>query len=78
AIPKALASYQLVRGNAGDELIYAYDTKGERTGITSLLNDISKAGLKLRDMETRQSSLEDIFVDLVHTSEKTVTQGASS
>ena len=48
-----------------DQLVYVYDTKGERTGITGLLSDLSKAGLKIRDMETRQSSLEDIFVDLV-------------
>ena len=49
----------------GRTLIYSYDTRGERTGITALLNDIAGAGLKLRDVQTRQSSLEDIFVSLV-------------
>ncbi|MGB2069662.1 MAG: multidrug ABC transporter ATP-binding protein, partial [Candidatus Puniceispirillaceae bacterium] len=42
-----------------------YDTRGERTGITRLLTDINGAGLSLRDVQTSQSSLEDIFVDLV-------------
>ncbi len=46
-------------------MIYSYDTRAERTGITSLLNDIAAAGLVLKDVATRQSSLEEIFVDLV-------------
>ena len=50
---------------AGDALIYTYDTKADRTGITSLLNDVASAGLVLADVSTRQSSLEDIFVGLV-------------
>jgi ABC-2 type transport system ATP-binding protein len=65
AIPAALSSYGLSIGPGGNSLVYSYDTKGERTGITTLLNDLSKAGLKMADMETRQSSLEDIFVGLV-------------
>ena len=64
-LPKALSGYSLEIGPGGTSLAYSYDTKGERTGITTLLNDISKAGLRMVDMETRQSSLEDIFVDLV-------------
>jgi ABC-2 type transport system ATP-binding protein len=64
-IPDALSSYRLERGEAGQTLIYTYDTRKERTGITKLLNDLSAAGLQLRDVQTRQSSLEDIFVDLV-------------
>ncbi|EBA15129.1 ABC transporter, ATP-binding protein [Roseobacter sp. SK209-2-6] len=64
-IPKALADHQLELSTEGDTLIYTYDTKGERTGITALLNDVAAAGLQLRDVSTRQSSLEDIFVGLV-------------
>lgn len=65
AIPQALADYPLELGPAGSSLIYSYDTKGERTGITTLLNDLAKADIRMVDMETRQSSLEDIFVGLV-------------
>jgi len=64
-IPEALASHQLELSQDGCALIYTYDTRGERTGITKLLNDVAAAGLTLRDVETRQSSLEEIFVDLV-------------
>ncbi|MFT6023095.1 MAG: ABC-2 type transport system ATP-binding protein [Ascidiaceihabitans sp.] len=64
-IPKGLANYDLTLAPSGDALIYTYDTKSERTGITQLLNDVAKAGLSLRDLVTRQSSLEDIFVTLV-------------
>ena len=65
-MPEALAPYDLELGGAGDRLVYGYDTRtGERTGITALLNAVAAAGLTLRDVETRQSSLEDIFVDLV-------------
>ena len=65
AIPEALSGYELDLAEDGRTLIYSYDTRGERTGITALLNDIAGAGLKLRDVQTRQSSLEDIFVSLV-------------
>ena len=64
-IPVALAAYSLEIGPEGASLIYTYDTKSERTGITTLLNDLQKAGLQMADMQTRQSSLEDIFVGLV-------------
>ena len=49
----------------GNELIYTYDTQGERTGITSLLDDLRSAGIRFKDLHTTQSSLEDIFVSLV-------------
>ena len=49
----------------GTELTYTYDTQGERTGITRLLGDLSDAGIRFRDLQTTQSSLEDIFVGLV-------------
>jgi ABC-2 type transport system ATP-binding protein len=65
ALPEELAQYDLQLVNGGDALIYTYDTRGERTGITALLNDVAQAGLVLADVQTRQSSLEDIFVDLV-------------
>ena len=64
-IPKALAGYDLVRSGDGLSLTYSYDTKGERTGITTLLGDLQKAGLQMKDIQTQQSSLEDIFVGLV-------------
>ena len=64
-IPKSLASYDLVRAGDGLSLTYIYDTKGERTGITTLLADLQKAGLHMKDIQTQQSSLEDIFVGLV-------------
>ena len=65
AIPPELSAYKLELSNQGCELIYNYDTKGERTGITSLLSDLRSAGIKFSDLETTQTSLEDIFVSLV-------------
>jgi ABC-2 type transport system ATP-binding protein len=65
ALPAALAAYNLELSNAGSELTYNYDTKGERTGITSLLSDLRDAGIRFYDLDTTQSSLEDIFVSLV-------------
>ncbi len=64
-IPQALADYALERAQDGLSLIYTYDTRGERTGIRTLLNDLSEAGLKMVDLQTQQSSLEDIFVGMV-------------
>jgi len=64
-IPTALDSYQLALSDGGCALTYDYDTKGERTGITSLLSDLRNAGLRFFDLETTESSLEDIFVSLV-------------
>ena len=65
AIPAALASYRLTLAAGGHELTYSYDTKGEHTGITALLDELHRAGIKFRDLKTMQSSLEDIFVGLV-------------
>ena len=64
-LPDSLSGYELRLSADGRQLIYTYDTKAGRTGITGLLNDLSVAGLALRDLQTSQSSLEDIFVDLV-------------
>ena len=65
AVPEALAPYRLELCNGGRSLIFDYDTKGDRTGITSLLGDLRSAGIHLSDLDTSQSSLEDIFVSLV-------------
>ncbi len=65
AIPKALKKYGLELANDGEELVYTYDTKAERTGITTLLKDLGAAGITFRDLRTTQSSLEEIFVSLV-------------
>jgi ABC-2 type transport system ATP-binding protein len=65
AIPPQLAPYNLELTGEGSELTYHYDTKGERTGITSLLGDLRNAGIRFNDLDTNQSSLEDIFVSLV-------------
>jgi ABC-2 type transport system ATP-binding protein len=64
-IPSALDAYRLTLSDGGRLLTYDYDTKGERTGITSLLSDLRSAGIRFFDLETSQSSLEDIFVSLV-------------
>ncbi len=64
-VPPELAAYGLTLGNEGRELTYSYDTRGERTGITRLLADLSRLGIRFRDLNTVQSSLEDIFVGLV-------------
>ena len=64
-VPSELATYHLELANSGTELIYHYDTNGDRTGITSLLGDLRAAGIRFADLETSQSSLEDIFVSLV-------------
>ncbi|MCU4651303.1 ABC transporter ATP-binding protein [Roseibacterium sp. SDUM158016] len=65
AVPEALRHYGLRPTGNGHRLVYTYDTHGERTGITRLLADIQAAGLHLCDVETRESTLEEIFVDLV-------------
>jgi len=66
AIPAALAAHHLTLGADGRELTYTYDTRGGRTtGITALLDDLANAGIGFSDLQTTQSSLEYIFVDLV-------------
>jgi ABC-2 type transport system ATP-binding protein len=65
AVPAALAPHNLILAAGGRELTYTYDTKGEHTGITALLDDLGRAGIKFTDLRTTQSSLEDIFVGLV-------------
>jgi ABC-2 type transport system ATP-binding protein len=65
AVPVALSTYNLTLGHDGTELIYDYDTQAERTGVARLLGELSRAGIRIRDLQTTQSSLEDIFVGLV-------------
>jgi len=65
AIPDALTPYGLTLGEEGHRLVYEFDSSGERTGISSLLSALSQCGLRVRDISTEQSSLEDIFVELV-------------
>ena len=65
ALPESLAKYRLEVSADGNQLTYTYDTHSSRTGITALLQSLNEAGLSMRDLRTSQSSLEDIFVNLV-------------
>jgi len=65
AVPGGLSAYNLKLAADGMELVFTYDSQVERTGITGLLADLSNAGIRFRDLQTTQSSLEDIFVGLV-------------
>ncbi len=65
AVPATLDAYRLELSAEGDALTYTYDTHGERTGIATLLQRLGEAGIRLKDLHTRQSSLEEIFVSLV-------------
>jgi ABC-2 type transport system ATP-binding protein len=64
-LPDGLSAYHLTLAGDGHQLVYTYDTRSERTGITALLNDLNAAGIRFKDLSTQQSSLEDIFVGLV-------------
>jgi len=65
AIPAALGDYRLELENGGLDLVYTYDSQDERPGIAALLEDLDRAGVGFKDLQTTQSSLEDIFVSLV-------------
>jgi ABC-2 type transport system ATP-binding protein len=65
AVPAELSAYNLKLAADGMELVFTYDSQVERTGITGLLTDLSRAGIRFRDLQTTQNSLEDIFVGLV-------------
>lgn len=64
-VPAGLVDHDLALSEDGQSLIYTYDTSKERTGITTLLSALAREGVLLRDLSTRQSSLEEIFVGLV-------------
>jgi len=66
AVPAALAAHGLVLSAGGNELTYSYDAHNDQSGIAVLLEDLDRAGVVFKDLQTRQSSLEDIFVSLVH------------
>ncbi|MGN6095474.1 MAG: ABC transporter ATP-binding protein [Bosea sp. (in: a-proteobacteria)] len=70
ALPAALSAFDLSLSPAGDEIVYTYDTHADRTGSTTMLQGLSEAGIRFRDLSTSQSSLEDIFVSLVHAGDK--------
>ena len=65
SLPAMLSPYRLKLNSKGDELIYTYDTQGERTGITPLLRDLAAAGIGFKDLNTQQDTLEKIFLDLL-------------
>jgi ABC-2 type transport system ATP-binding protein len=65
AVPPELAGHALELSPDGSEMTFTYDTRAGRTGITALLNDMRTSGIGFADLNTTQSSLEDIFVDLV-------------
>jgi ABC-2 type transport system ATP-binding protein len=65
AVPAELSAYNLELAADGTELVFTYDSQVERTGITGLLADLNRAGIRFRDLQTTQRSLEDIFVGLV-------------
>lgn len=67
SLPGSLSEYDLELSSDGMQLTYSYNTQGDRTGITALLQSVHEAGLSLKDLHTSQSSLEEIFVKLVKT-----------
>jgi ABC-2 type transport system ATP-binding protein len=64
-VPPELTQHRLALARGGKELVYTYDTQAEHSDIPALLRDVNAAGIELKDLQTTQSSLEDIFVDLV-------------
>jgi len=64
-VPSQLSEFGLELSEDGCELVYTYDTKREHTGITALLSELQSTGIRFNDLNTLQSSLQDIFVDLV-------------
>ena len=67
AVPDSMASYGLELSDEGNQLVFTYDTQGNSTGITALLQAMHAAGISMKDLKTTQSSLQDIFVNLVQT-----------
>lgn len=65
AVPPGLAGHQLALTQDGSAMVYTYDARGERTGISALLADLARVGVRFQDLQTRESSLEEIFVSLV-------------
>jgi ABC-2 type transport system ATP-binding protein len=65
AVPEGLGAYQLALAGEGAELVYTFDAQAEHTGIAELLRELAARGIDFKDLQTRQSSLEEIFVSLV-------------
>jgi ABC-2 type transport system ATP-binding protein len=70
AVPAGLSTYDLSLANEGADLVYTFDAQAEDTGIAALLRGLSERGVDFKDLRTEQSSLEDIFVNLVRTGAK--------
>lgn len=68
-IPPQLANYRLDLSEDRQNLTYTYDTQQDRTGVTELIRELHEAGIRFNDLETSQTSLEEIFVDLVNKSQ---------
>jgi ABC-2 type transport system ATP-binding protein len=68
AVPQSMADYKLELSENGMQLVYTFTAQGDRTGITALMDDLKLAGIAFRDLNTTQSSLEEIFVNLVEES----------
>jgi ABC-2 type transport system ATP-binding protein len=66
AVPSGFENWKLQLGNGGSELVFTFDARDESTGIPALLRRLGELGIGFTDLNTRQSSLEDIFIDLVH------------
>ena len=65
ALPQGLGDYDLTLAEDGRAIVYSYDTNAERTGITRLMASLGEAGIRFKDLSTKQSTLEEIFVNLV-------------
>lgn len=65
-LPPGFEGYDLRLESGGCQIVYTYDTQAERTGIRRLLNELDAVGIVMRDLSTRQTSLEEVFVSLVH------------
>jgi ABC-2 type transport system ATP-binding protein len=65
-VPPELSEWNVELGDNGHQLTYQFDSHAERTGIASLMRRLSDLGITYKDLSTHQSSLEEIFVELVH------------
>lgn len=75
AIPPALAAYDLVLSENGDQITYEYDTSAERTGLTRMIADLAENGISVHDLASRENSLEEVFLTLV---EETAEEGTTT
>jgi ABC-2 type transport system ATP-binding protein len=64
-VPPELSEYKLALSSEGADLVYTFDTRTDDTGIAGLMKRLNDLGIEFKDLETRQSSLEEIFIDLV-------------